>query len=537
MNQILSRLSIASKKGKLVLFLGAGTSKSIDKSKPDWLTLTDAMLESFKNQFDDLEEFYDLKNSSKKQDDQKYILSRLEEKNPVLFWEKFHENIYEIPHKDSLGFPHILLYLNPILIITTNWDRLLDGLRGYEMLNWKDHFRDKNVIQQDSSQQTHHDQYQYLPLEKRFNAGRPSILYLHGHISRLESILSTNCQYRNLYVCRDETGKYGYNIAPQQFNEFDLQPNFSNLFGTSDVEVLFFGTNPTNSEFKGLVKSIFKDIHKNIYVLSSKSILNVANDIKQDITLLKYPTDRYELALDFLLRLEPRTEDGTGKKLKHENMYKVFSTIERQEYLDAQRELEKNALAIMYCTPKFTNVFSEDDTYIDTAARDFAKSVYGLQEKSIFYDKNGKLLEEKDYFEKVRDGMKRRRDNLLDLIEKKVITSIYVLFKDKPNADDIKRINYARKVCEGKVNLYIRQINWELKSYKLLDNIEPPFEEPSMALIIGNPKAKFKVALCHASQATTTSYVRFQWIHTDTIFAENRLAWFDRAWELGKDYI
>jgi hypothetical protein len=129
-----------------------------------------------------------------------------------------------------------------------------------------------------------------------------------------------------------------------------------------------------------------------------------------------------------------------------------------------------------------------------------------------------------------------RRNNLRDLISKGKIKNIDVLFQKDPkiiSSDDKIRIHDAMQLCkEGNVDLRIKWIN--LKLYNLLQD-SWPFNDPSMALIIGNIDADYKIALCHASQANDISKVRFQWVHKDTIFSDNRLGWFTRAWDLASD--
>jgi len=84
------------------------------------------------------------------------------------------------------------------------------------------------------------------------------------------------------------------------------------------------------------------------------------------------------LALDFLVQLKPRKSKGSDK-------FKVFSTFGQGSYLDAQQKLEEKALAIRYCTPRFTNVFDGDDYILDA----FTKFVCTV------YDKLNKLGDDK----------------------------------------------------------------------------------------------------------------------------------------------
>jgi len=118
---------------------------------------------------------------------------------------------------------------------------------------------------------------QYIPLNQRFQKGYPSILFLHGHISRLDTVLITSEQYDKLYITRNVCTPKGTNIAiAEEFRkDFIHQPDFNAIFHNSEVEILFFGMEPTNQEFKGLVTSFFGTDNRDIFVLFSTDVNKV----------------------------------------------------------------------------------------------------------------------------------------------------------------------------------------------------------------------------------------------------------------------
>lgn len=541
LNEIPPQLFNASKEGKLILVLGAGASKTIDERKPDWKNLTELLLDWYKFEWifsnnyqqsknvipfgeyhyifhkfeaDILSKLIDCDNLLKSRDYQK-ILTILENINPSLFWEKLREIIYQIPTTEKLGLPHILAYLNPILIITTNWDRLLDSLKGYEIINWRDNFRDNDD-----------ENHLYLPFSNRIERGHPSILFLHGHISRLETVLITDNQYEKLYDIKK--GEHDLKPKLKNFKDgFKYGPDLQNVISKSDVVLLFFGINPNNDEFEGIIKSLYGEQDGDIFILNSQSKEVIPKDLTQNIYILQYPQTKRELALDFLVKLPPRIEEESQLK-----QYQVFSSFQRKDYLISQRDLEKNALSIKYCTKIFTNVFGTDD-YLKTISEDLSKGIW-KEEKEII---GSSFISFEDFKKSIYEGMIARRDNLYSMINNKEIKRIDVLFQIDPSNikdEEKERIKDAIELCKkSNVILQIKWINL-IENSILQDNY--PFKDPSMALIIGNSKSNFTVALCHASQATDNSDIRFQWIHIDTIFSRNRLGWFTKAWDLAIEY-
>jgi hypothetical protein len=318
----------------------------------------------------------------------------------------------------------------------------------------------------------------------------------------------------------------GSNEIKQFREQFKYAPDLMEIFSDPEVVVLFFGMNPRNTEFSGILKSLFGKLKRKVFVLTSMSKDQIPKKIRQDVCILQYPQTNRDLALDFLVRL-PRRQIGQ----KVDDHYQVFSNFQRYEYLIAQRDLERKALSIKYCTENFTNVFGTDD-YLKSVSNTHAKKLQDEQ-KEITGSQSTSL---EDFENSVLNGMIARRDNLYSLIREGKVKRIDVLFKkhpDKISEQDKQRIKDAIKLCKkGKVILKIKWI--------ILDGIEVlrdswPFDDPSMALIIGNADADFTVALCHASQANDKSKVRFQWVHKDTIFSRNRLGWFTRAWDLAQD--
>lgn len=516
MQELDPRLIHASEEGKIILVLGAGASKNIDDEKPDWRKLAQALVEEYEQEnlypeaVEKCKSFLDNGDSS----DYATLFTTLEKANKTAFWRIIRTKIYSLPKKEKLGLSHILAYLNPLLIITTNWDRLLDSLQGYENINWKDNFRDKNDTEDDCL---------YLSFAERFDQKHPSVLFLHGHISRLDTVLITTDQYEKLYVITKSEDKPA---AINRFRpEFQYAPDLKEIFSQTDVEVIFFGMNPTNSEFPEIVSSLFGDVKRRIHILAPITEEELPKTIKQDIVLMRYPSDRHELALDFLVRLPPRKLDDETKK-----QYQVFSTFQRREYLLAQGGLEKNALSIKYCTENFTNVFG-DDPYLEKTAREYAQKVWKSKESG------SRFRNVEEFTHDILNGMKGRRDNLYQMIREQKIKRIYVLFKKNPRNikdDELLRIKEASTLCEKhQVQLIVRW--FLLEEHEDLQDAWP-FKDPSMALIVGNKGSDFTVALCHASQANDSSPVRFQWVHKDTVFSTNRLGWFTRAWDLAQDY-
>jgi hypothetical protein len=227
-----------------------------------------------------------------------------------------------------------------------------------------------------------------------------------------------------------------------------------------------------------------------------------------------------------LVKLPPRIVDQDTSK-----QYQVFPTYQRKKYLLAQKYLESAAISIKYCTENFTNVFGSN-TYLKDISREYAEKIW--KEEVIvppFKDVD-------EFTNDILEGMIARRENLENLIKNKKIKRIDVLFKKDPinmPQEEKQRIITAINLCSK--NDMILQIKWFiLNNHKDLQDAWP-FQDPSMALIVGNSGSDFTVGLCHASQANDKSSVRFQWVHKDTFFANNRLAWFTRAWDLAEDYL
>ena len=516
MQELDHQLIRASEKGKIILILGAGASKNIDDEKPDWRKLAHALVEEYEQENLYPETVKKCKSFLEHGDSSDYvtIFTTLEKANKSAFWRIIRTKIYSLPKKEKLGLSHILAYLNPLLIITTNWDRLLDSLQGYEIINWKDNFRNKNDTEDDCL---------YLSFADRFEQKHPSVLFLHGHISRLDTVLITSDQYEKLYVVEKDREK---SLSIKRFRpEFQYAPDIREIFLQDGVEVIVFGMNPKNSEFSEIISSLFGDVRKRIHILAPVTKEDIPMTIKQDVVLLEYPDNRHELALDFLVRLPPRKLNEETKK-----HYQVFSTFQRKEYLLAQEELEKKALSLKYCTENFTNVFG-DDNYLKKTAHEYAEKVWKTKESGSHY------RDVEDFSQDIFNGMKGRRDNLYQMIREQKIKRIYVLFKKDPrNIKDAEllRMKEASNLCqEYNVTLLTR---WFLLEEHLDLQDAWPFKDPSMALIIGNTGSGFTVSLCHASQANDSSPVRFQWVHKDTVFSTNRLGWFTRAWDLAQEF-
>lgn len=120
----------------------------------------------------------------------------------------------------DLTLPQAIWGLNPRLIVTTNYDRVLQ---------WGGEDRDPKVVLNNS-----HSELQALFDE----AGRPKIWHLHGHMDNADSMILAPDQYRPLYAAINDSSSELRNAALTLQQIFTRQPVLFIGFSMTDEYVL-----------------------------------------------------------------------------------------------------------------------------------------------------------------------------------------------------------------------------------------------------------------------------------------------------------
>ncbi|TVZ41425.1 SIR2-like protein [Alteromonadaceae bacterium 2753L.S.0a.02] len=498
-------LKQAAANGELVMFLGAGASRSMLNTSPLWKEMVEGMIDYFERQGETGKRLADRAKSEllKHSDDYKYALTRLEEGNAPLFYEGIRRTLEPAltPVGNGLGLPQILSIIRPAVILTLSWDRLLDKTADYELLTWRDEMREG------------------WDLKSRFLSGVRTLFHLHGHISRPDTLVATNSSYERLYDTEVVDGV-------RRIIGFKEEPaGLSKLLADDTIHVIVVGVNPAGSEFAALLEaSLQSDTSAHFHILAEQGSLEVFRTAMLNRRVgasLKwtgygYKEGEHFQILDFLARLAGNhgsvVDELPEFGASWDPIYRIYVNEDRDKYLLEQAKLEEMASEIWYATPVFSNVFGTDE-YIKIAADAAAEKAF---ENPTDDDRN-----------RVYQAMLKRRNVVAEGVASGRIKAIRCLYWDDTK-DTKSRINNAKKMFKTKADFAARKI--DIKAHP---DSAPEGLGPSFAAIVGKQTAPFRIALCHAHQANASS-ASFQWIHVNSDTAQERLSWFLRAWQSGK---
>lgn len=496
------QLKQAAHSGQVVFFLGAGASRTMAENAPLWSDLAEGMVTYFEQQGEFGARLAERARSqfAKHPDDPKFALSQLEEGNAPLFYEGIRRVLQPAltPAGNGVGLPQLLAIIQPAVILTLSWDRLLDKTGDYELLTWRDEMR------------------QGWDLRSRHLCGARTLYHLHGHVSRPDTLIATNRSYNMLY----NTETVG-NL--RRITGFKQTPaGLSRLFSDDEVHVVVIGVNPAGGEFAAILEaSLAEESSALFHIVAERERLDHFTEALRNRPLgarlrwqgYGYARGEHHQVLEFIARLTGRS-DGIRQWLDQSNpcwrpLYRVYPNEMRADYLYEQARLEEMAAEVWYATPCFTNVFGSDQ-YLRSAAL-AAASKACTQPTPTEVDA-------------IYESMLHRRNVMLTGAQCGRIKAVRCMYWQETE-DTAARIALARDSFKNPAEFSVKKL--AINAYP---DDSPPGLGPSFAVVIGNQSAPYRIALYHAHQANA-SKASFQWLHVNTPTAEERLAWFARAWQ------
>lgn len=283
-SEIPDRLIKAAKNRQLVPFIGAGVSKQADQDHfPNWDQLLRRMIEgSVKSGYIEDATAKNLKEMLNKER-HLMVAEALKNKIPRDYYFSFLEEQFDPPNVVSSEAHILLLELNPRMIITTNYDRLIENAyakarsKALTVINYYDSPKVQRRLQ-----------------DERYN-DRPFLYKIHGDIEDVSSIVLAETDYRKVF-----------------YDELGYQTVLASIF--IHYTVLFLGFSFNDEELVlhlGKLRHALKGETHPDYILFSGDFLNSeeVTGFRRDFGLevLLYPADEKHTGLvSFLNELKKR---------------------------------------------------------------------------------------------------------------------------------------------------------------------------------------------------------------------------------------